>query len=49
MQYTYTELAAYLLLYSFIGWALEVAFFAVKKEDFATADFSVCPFVRNTA
>ena len=48
MQYTYTELAAYLLLYSFIGWALEVAFFAVKERRFCDAqDFSVCPFVRN--
>ena len=43
MQYTYTELAAYLLLYSFIGWALEVAFCSKRKKILQPADFSVCP------
>ena len=44
MQYTYTELAAYLLLYSFIGWALEVAFFAVKERRFCNRGFFSLPF-----
>ena len=43
MQYTYTELAAYLLLYSFIGWALEVAFFAVKERRFCNRGFFSLP------
>lgn len=43
MQYTYTELAVYLLLYSFIGWALEVAFFAVKERRFCNRGFFSLP------
>ena len=43
MQYTYTELAAYLLLYSFIGWTLEVAFFAVKERRFCNRGFFSLP------
>lgn len=43
MQYTYTELAIYLLLYSFIGWALEVAFFAVKERRFCNRGFFSLP------
>ncbi len=43
MQYTYTELAAYLLLYSFIGWALEVAFCSKRKKILQPADFFSLP------
>ncbi|MDO4293041.1 MAG: putative ABC transporter permease [Eubacteriales bacterium] len=46
MQYTYTELAAFLLFYGFLGWALEVAYYAVKERRFCNRGFfnlPICP------
>lgn len=34
MEYTYLELAAYLIIYSILGWAIEVIIMAVKERKF---------------
>lgn len=46
MQYTYPELLAYLFIYGFLGWALEVGVMAVRKRRFCNRGFfnlPICP------
>lgn len=44
MEYTYWELAMYLIIYSFIGWIIEVAAVAVKERKFCNRGLLNLPF-----
>lgn len=44
MSYTIWNLAAYLILYSFLGWVLEVCIVAIKDRRFRNRGFSNLPF-----
>lgn len=44
MDYTYTELLAYLLIYSFLGWLAEVCVIALKGQKFCNRGFLNLPF-----
>lgn len=44
VQYSLTELCFFLLLYSFIGWAAEMAYFTVKDRQFVNSGFLNLPF-----
>lgn len=39
MEYTYVDLLAYLLIYSFLGWVVEVAAIAIKEKRFCNRGF----------
>lgn len=46
MEYTYLELVTYFFIYSFLGWALEVAVMAVREKRFVNRGFfnlPLCP------
>ncbi len=46
MGYTYTDLLAYLLLYGFLGWGIEVGVMAVREKKFCNRGFfnlPICP------
>lgn len=46
MEYTYTQLITYLLLYGFLGWGIEVIVVAVRDRKFANRgffDLPICP------
>lgn len=44
MTYTYLELLAYFILYSFIGWVVEVSIIAIKERRFRNRGFVNLPF-----
>lgn len=44
MEYTYLDLLCYLLIYSFIGWVVEVLFFAIKDRKLRNRGFFNVPF-----
>lgn len=44
MTYTFLELLAYLILYSFIGWTIEVSIIAIKDRRFRNRGFVNLPF-----
>ena len=44
MTYTFLELAAYFILYSFLGWVLEVSIIAIKDRRFRNRGFVNLPF-----
>lgn len=44
MDYTYTELLAYLLIYSFLGWLTEVCIVSLKGQKFCNRGFFNLPF-----
>lgn len=44
MQYSLSELTVYLMLYSFLGWAVEVCCFAVTNRRFINRGFLNLPF-----
>ncbi len=44
MDYTYTELLAYFLIYSFLGWLAEVCAIALKGQKFCNRGFLNLPF-----
>jgi len=44
MTYTYLELFAYLIIYSFLGWAFEVCVVAIKDRRFRNRGFVNLPF-----
>lgn len=44
MEYSYLDLAAYLLIYSFLGWVLEVCIIAIKEKRFCNRGFFNFPF-----
>ena len=44
MTYTYLELAAYFILYSFVGWVMEVCVIAIKDRRFRNRGFVNLPF-----
>lgn len=46
MDYTYTELVTFLLLYGFLGWLIEVIVIVVKDRTFSNRgffDLPICP------
>lgn len=46
MEYTYTQLIAYLLFYGFLGWGIEVVIAAAKQRQFCNRgffDLPICP------
>lgn len=44
MTYTYLELTSYFILYSFLGWILEVSIIAIKDRRFRNRGFVNLPF-----
>lgn len=44
MTYTFLELATYFILYSFLGWVLEVSIIAIKDRRFRNRGFVNLPF-----
>lgn len=44
MEYTYWELAMYLIIYSFIGWGMEVAAVAIRERKFCNRGLLNMPF-----
>lgn len=44
MTYTYLELLAYFIIYSFMGWAIEVSIIAIKDRRFRNRGFVNLPF-----
>lgn len=44
MTYTYLELATYFIIYSFLGWVLEVSIIAIKDRRFRNRGFVNLPF-----
>ena len=44
MEYTYWELAMYLIIYSFIGWVMEVAAVAIRERKFCNRGLLNMPF-----
>ena len=45
MSYTWLDLGFYFLLYSFLGWAIEVSCYAVARRSFANRGFLNLPFL----
>ena len=43
MAYTYWELAVYLIIYSFIGWVIEVAAVTIREKKFCNRGFLSMP------
>ena len=44
MNYSYLDLVFYFLIYSFLGWAAEVVFFAVRDHKLRNRGFFNLPF-----
>ena len=45
MTYTWYQMAFFFLIYSLLGWAAEVSFYAVTKRRFYNRGFLTLPFL----